>query len=46
MDVGIAFYHLKLAAEHFGKKTEIMIDKTAPDKSNEGYEYITSLKLF
>ncbi|MDI6725188.1 MAG: nitroreductase family protein [Methanobacterium sp.] len=45
IDVGIAFYHLKLAAENYGRKTEIMFDKTAPDYSSKGYEYITSLRL-
>lgn len=45
IDVGIGFYHLKLAAEHFGSKTEIVFDKTAPDYSSKGYEYIISLKI-
>ncbi len=44
LDVGIAFCHLKLAAEHFGKKTKIMIDKTALNYTNNGYEYIASLR--
>lgn len=44
IDIGIALYHLKLAAEHFGKKTEIVFDKTAPDNSSKGYKYIASLK--
>jgi hypothetical protein len=43
LDVGIALYHLKLAAEHFSKETQIRFDKTAPDYSNKGYEYIASL---
>jgi len=46
IDVGIALYHLKLAAEHFGKNPEIIVDKSAPDSSKQGYEYIASLKLF
>ncbi len=45
IDVGIAIYHLKLATEHFDKKTEIVMDKTAPDYSSKGYEYVASLKL-
>lgn len=36
IDIGIAFYHLKLAVEHFGKKTEIVIDKAAPHNSSKG----------
>jgi len=28
-DIGIAIYHLQVAAEHFGKKTEIVFDQTA-----------------
>jgi nitroreductase len=43
IDVGIAFYHLKLAGEHFGKKTEIFIDKT--NNNLNGYEYVASMKL-
>ncbi len=46
IDIGIAFYHLKLAAEYFGKKTEIIMDhKAAPDNSGNGYEYVASLKI-
>jgi len=44
IDIGIALYHLKLTAEHFGKKAEIVFDKTAPDNSRRGYNYIASLK--
>lgn len=44
LDVGIALYHLKLAAVHFDKKTEIVIDKTAPDNSSKGYTYVASLR--
>ena len=44
IDVGIALYHLKLAAEYFGKKAEIVFDKAAPDNSSKGYNYIASLK--
>lgn len=44
IDVGIAFYHLKLAAEYLGKKTEIVFDKTVPDNSSKGYEYVASLR--
>lgn len=46
IDVGIALYHLKLAAEHFGKKTEISVDKTAQNDTPDGYEYIASMNLF
>lgn len=45
IDVGIAFYHLKLAAEYFGKETEVVFDKPAPADSRKGYEYVASLKL-
>ncbi|MGF7117180.1 nitroreductase family protein [Methanobacterium oryzae] len=44
IDVGIALYHLKLSAEHMGKKTEILIDKKKDNLS--GYEYVASMKLF
>ncbi|MGB9979299.1 nitroreductase family protein [Methanobacterium sp.] len=45
IDVGIAICHLKIAAEHFGKKTEIVFDKTAKINSPNGHEYIVSLKM-
>ena len=45
IDVGIALYHLTLAAEHFGNKTEIFVDRTLKNDTPNGYEYITSIKL-
>ncbi len=45
IDMGIAIYHLKVAAKHFGKKTEIVFDKTAEENAPKGYEYIASLKV-
>ena len=45
IDVGIAIYHLKVALDHFGKKTEIIFDETAKMSSSKGHEYITSLKV-
>ncbi len=44
IDVGIAIYHLKLAAEHFGKKAEIVFNKPA-ENPPKGYEYVASLRL-
>ncbi len=45
IDVGIAICHLKIAAEHFGKKAEIVFDKTAKMNNHKGHEYIASLKM-
>ncbi|MGZ7210381.1 MAG: nitroreductase family protein, partial [Methanobacterium sp.] len=45
IDVGIALCHLNISAEHHGKKTEIKVDKTAPDYSDKGYEYVISLMV-
>ena len=45
IDMGIALYHLMLAAEHFGKTTDILFDKTAEKDPPKGYEYVTSLKI-
>lgn len=45
ISIGIAIYHLKAALEHFGKKSEIVSDKTAKKNAPEGYEYIASLKV-
>lgn len=45
IDVGIALYHLKLAAEYFKNYAEIVFDKPAPDNSTKGYEHVASLKM-
>lgn len=45
ISMGIAIYHLKIAAEHFGKKTEFISDETAKKNAPEGYEYAVSLKV-
>lgn len=45
ISMGIALYHLKVAAEHFGKKAEILSDKGAKKNAPDGYEYIISLKI-
>jgi hypothetical protein len=43
IDLGIAIYHLKVAAEHLGKKAEMVFDKI--QNVIKGYEYIASLKI-
>ncbi len=43
LDVGIALYHMKLAAEHFGRQAKIEFNKEE-DNSLSGYTYITSLR--
>ncbi len=45
IDVGIAIYHLKIASEHFGKKTEILFNKTTSTNAPKGHEYVASLKI-
>lgn len=45
IDVGIAIYHLKLAAAHYGKNAEIIVDIDTKNEFLEGYDYIMSLKL-
>jgi len=45
IDMGIAMCHLQIAAEHFGKKTEIVFDKEAENNPPKGYYYIASLKV-
>ncbi|WP_321423437.1 nitroreductase family protein [uncultured Methanobacterium sp.] len=45
IDMGIALYHLKLAAEHFGKTNRIIFDETGSKSSPSGYEYVASLKI-
>jgi nitroreductase len=45
IDMGIAMYHLKLAAEHFGKTTNILFDKSAAKNPPKRYEYVASLEI-
>ena len=45
IDIGIAIYHLKVAAEYLGKKTEILFDEAMKSNAFKGYDYIISLKL-
>ena len=45
ISVGIALYHFKVAAEHFGKNIEILFDKKAENDLPNGYEYTLSLKI-
>jgi nitroreductase len=42
IDMGIAIYHLKVAAEHFGNKTEIIFDE--PETSLKGNKYFATVK--
>ena len=44
MDVGISLYHLKLAAEHFGKETELIFDDPDDNKLKD-HDYVASLRL-
>ncbi len=45
IDIGIAIYHLKVAAEHFGKTIQILFDKNEEKNSPKGYNYFASLKF-
>jgi nitroreductase len=45
IDMGIAIYHLEVAAEHFGFKTSVIEDEEARENSPENKEYVVSLKL-
>lgn len=45
IDMGIAICHLEIAAEHFGKKIEIVSDETAKMNHPKGHEYVASLKM-
>lgn len=44
-DMGIALYHLKLAAEHSGKKVEFLKDELASQHGPDGYFYQTSVRI-
>lgn len=45
LDMGIALYHLNIAAEHFGRKITFTFDEVANDNSPQNTEYVISLKL-
>jgi nitroreductase len=45
IDIGIALYHLTVAAEHFGYKFSLVEDEEARKHSPENMEYVISLKL-
>ena len=45
ISTGIALYHLKVAAEHFGKSVEFLSDKNAESNAPEEFEYTMSLKI-
>jgi Putative TM nitroreductase len=45
IDIGIALCHLKIAAEHFGKKTTISYSTTAQTAPSKGYNYIATLNI-
>jgi Putative TM nitroreductase len=45
IDVGIALCHLKIAAEHFGKKATISYSPTAQTTPSKGYTYIATLNI-
>ena len=45
IDVGIAIYHLHVAAEHFGKKVKIFVDEPAKMNPPKDCEYVASLKI-
>lgn len=44
MDVGIGLYHLKLAAEHFGRDTQLLFEDPKIEGKKE-YKYVASLLL-
>ncbi len=45
IDVGIALYHLKIAAEHFGRKATISYSPTAQTPASKRYTYIATLNI-
>ncbi len=45
IDVGISIYHLKVAAEHFGKKVTIFFDEPADKNLPKNSVYFASLEM-
>jgi len=45
IDMGIAIYHLKVAAEHLDKNPDIFIEENEEENSPKGYEYIVTFNL-
>ena len=45
INVGIALCHLKIAAEHFGRQTEIVFEEEKDRKPPKNCEYVASLRI-
>lgn len=45
INVGIALCHMAVAAEHFGKKIEFILDSAAQKENIKGYVYVISAKV-
>ncbi|MDP3066803.1 MAG: nitroreductase family protein [Methanobacteriaceae archaeon] len=45
IDLGIALYHLKLAADHQGKSVEFTVNNEAENNPPDGYYYVMSVKV-
>lgn len=45
IDMGIALCHIQIAAEHFGKKANLIFDKVARNNSPQNMDYVASLKI-
>ncbi|PNX51363.1 MAG: nitroreductase [Thermoplasmata archaeon M8B2D] len=45
IDLGIALFHMKLAAEHFGRKVTISYSPTAQTIPSKRFTYITTLNI-
>ena len=45
ISVGIAIYHVWIAAKHFGKQVEFMSDKEAQNKPPAGHDYVITMKI-
>lgn len=45
IDIGISIYHLKVAAEHFGKTAQIIFDENIKKNSPKNHNYYATLKF-
>ncbi len=45
ISLGIAICHVWIAAKHFGKEVEFMVDKEAQNNPPPGHEYVITIKM-
>ncbi len=45
ISIGITVCHIWMAAKHFGKEVEFMIDQEAQNNPPEGHDYVMTIRI-